>query len=151
MLDSDLERFAVATLTMFKNFRTPPDKDVTKILFLGLKHLSIEDAENVITLAIMHEERFPSLGVVKKYISVIPPKNTPRIAYTGHSNQKLADDSMRLINGHLDDKLTREHLIEGMMVMEKQYPGIGWREEASSLVNYYRIADDDRKQVSAGR
>jgi hypothetical protein len=50
---------------------------------------------------------------------------------------KMGMDSLRLIDGLLSGKLSRENFIEGMMVFNKVYPGIGWDEQAAQLAVYY--------------
>ena len=54
----------------------------------------------------------------------------------------LHESASKLIEMHFDGKLSREGLIEGMLVMDKQFPHIGWKEQASSLVAYYRGEED---------
>lgn len=140
MLETDLERFAAGMELLFKAFSKPADKDISKICFSVLQHLTLGDALHCISLAATNEERFPSPYALKRYVSMIPPRNVPRIENVpfGHRDEKLAHDSGRLINGYLSGKLTRQGLIEGMGVMGRQYPGMGWDHEAAQLVGFFR-------------
>jgi len=144
MVDNDMERFAVAMLLMYKAFNKPVDRDITKLNFLTLKHLTIDDAEQCISLAIMHEERFPSPFALKRYVSMIPPRPVAKIAYEpfGQRSEKLATDAGRLINGYLAGKLNRDGLLEGMKAMNHDYPGMGWDREAAGLVCHFRETEE---------
>lgn len=46
-------------------------------------------------------------------------------------------DSLRLIDGLLDGKLTKENFIEGMMVFDKKYPRCDWSDQAGKLAAHY--------------
>lgn len=134
------QRFAAAMMAMYKAFNKTPDKDISKILFFALQHVSIETAEECITQAILTEERFPTPAALKKCLALIPARAMAKIEYQpfGHRDEQLAERSGKLINGYLDGKLTREVLIEGMQVMDKSYPGMGWSSEAAKLVSFFR-------------
>lgn len=140
MVDNDMERFAVAMLLMYKAFNKPVDRDVTKLCFMGLKHITIEDAEQCISLAILNEERFPTPFALKRLQSLIPPRPVPRLQYQpfGKTDEKLAVNACKLVNGYLDGKLSRQALIEGMCVMDKEYPHMGWSGEAAVLTQFFR-------------
>lgn len=135
------QRFAAALSALFKTFNRPVDKDISKILFHTLEHLSIEDAEKCIELAIVHGDSFPIPSALKKYVSMIPPKELPRIQYNHKVNSELAADATKLITLALEGKLTEKQLIEGMSVMDRKYPNIGWGHEAALLVGYYNSRD----------
>lgn len=143
MTENDSERFTAAMALLFKNFKRQPDDDIVKINFLSLKHLTIEEVEIVITEAIMSEEVFPTLHRLRGYQSRLPLKQAPRIEYAPSKHgDDLARDAKRLIDGYMDGKLTREGMLEGFAVMEKKYPGTGWREESYSLVKGWRELDE---------
>lgn len=68
--------------------------------------------------------------------------------FGSEKSSKIKELSMRLIMGMLDGRLTQEQYIEGMMAMDKQFPGIGFREEATSLIRYYRGEIDDLPEMA---
>lgn len=140
-----MERFAAGMVLLFKAFGKPADKDISKICFVTLQHLTLDDALQCISLAATHEERFPSPFALKRYVSMIPPRPVAKIAYEpfGQRSEKLAADAGRLINGYLSGKLNRHALIEGMGVMNRQYPGMGWDHEAASLVGFFRETEEN--------
>lgn len=140
MVDSDIERFAAAMVVLYKAFSKPIDKDINKICFLTLKHLTIEDAEQCISLAVMNEDRFPTPSALKRMVTLIPPRQSARIEHQpfGHQDEKLAEHSGKLVNGYLAGKLTRKQLIEGMQVMHRQYPTLGWDRQAAQMVCFFR-------------
>jgi len=136
MTDNDKRRFAAAMDALYKVFNKEADPAITKVLFASLQHLDIEGAEYCISQAIMKEPRFPVPKELLKYQHELPRKNIPSIPYKAEYNQNLADLSMKLINGLLDGKLTNRQYVEGMQAMNKQFPGIGWDEEAVKLVRH---------------
>ena len=138
MTDQDSPRFLAGLVALYKSFGRKEDADISKILFLTLKHLTIEDAEQCITQAILSCEKFPTPIELKRCVSLIPRRDVPKIGYTPTKNQKMADEAMKLIHAILDGKLDHEKTIEGMMFMDRRYPGCGWAKEASSLVQYFR-------------
>lgn len=138
MTDQDKHRFLAAMVALYKTFNRPEDKDITKILFLSIQHLTIEDAEQCISQAILTCERFPTPVELKRCISLIPRRDVPRLEHQGGTNQKLADESTHLVNGILAGKLERDQVIDCMQEMDRRHPGIGWSREAAALVQYYR-------------
>ncbi len=151
MTDQDKPRFLAAMVAMFKSFGKPEDKDITKICFLTLQKLSIEDAEQCVSLAILNEPKFPTPFALRAYIRMLPPKDVPRVEYK--PNEKYADQGTRanqLINGLQDGKISRSQFVEGMIHMDTLYPGMGWRHEAAYMANYFRLNDLDRQQQAAG-
>lgn len=142
MTDNDSERFTAAMTLLFKNFKRPVDNEIIRINFISLRHLTIEEAETVITEAIMAEESFPTLHRLRGYQSKLPLKPMARIEYAPSKyGPSLASDATRLMNGYMEGKLSREGLLEGFDVMERKYPGIGWREESFALVKGWRDLD----------
>lgn len=139
-MNDDLDtkkQFAALMLGLYKAFGKEPDKTVSALFFNGLSYLTIEDATHVITLAITTGDKFPTIHDLRRYVSQIPARNAPKIEYKPKYGTSLADDANKLIQAALDGKLSNENLIEGMMVMDKQYSGIGWGEQAASLAAYY--------------
>lgn len=140
--NEEKKRFAAAMSALYKTFRSEPDKDITKILFLTIKHLTIEDAEQCISQAILTCERFPTPVELKRCISLIPARPVKQLTYDQKPNQKLADESMRLINAILGGKVNREQTIEAMREMDRRHPNDGWAAEAAGLVQHYRMSQE---------
>lgn len=138
MTDQDTPRFTAAMVALYKAFGKKEDADVSKILFLTLKHLTIEDAEQCISQAILNCERFPTPFELKRCVSLIPRREAAKVEYKPSENPKMAEQAFKLINGILDGRLSRDQAIEGMMYMHKLYPGAGWASEAAKLTQYYR-------------
>jgi hypothetical protein len=55
----------------------------------------------------------------------------------GHANSEHAKLSIRLIEGIISGRLNRNATIEGMGVMEKKFPDMGWKDEMMGLIRYY--------------
>lgn len=138
MTDQDTPRFTAAMVALYKAFGKKEDADVSKILFLTLKHLTIDDAEQCISQAILNCERFPTPFELKRCIGLIPRREVPKVEYQPPKNPKMAEQSLKLINKIMSRELTREQIIDGMMWMHKQHHGSGWAAEAAKLTQYYR-------------
>ncbi len=148
MTDQDKNRFVAATVALYKTFNRPSDIDITRVLYQTLVHLAVDDAEKVIELAIIHGESFPTPAALRRYVSMIPPKPVPRLQHNRGHNQELADDASKLVQLALTGKLNHEQLVEGMTVMDRKYPGIGWNHEAALLVGYYRQQEEQHDQTT---
>lgn len=145
-MDESLEtkkEFAAVMLTLYHAFNKQPDKDCTRVFFAGMKHLEMEDVKHCVSFAMLQGDKFPTLHDLRRYVSQIPRRTPERIEHKPANNQKLAETAMKMVSAIIDGKLSREQIIDGMMIFEKQYPGIGWKEEAAKLVNYYRRSDED--------
>lgn len=138
MTEQDGPRFLAAMVALYKAFGKKEDADISKILFLSIKHLTIDDAEQCITQAILTCEEFPTPVKLKRCISLIPRREVPRVGYEPIADKKLAAESMHLINGILDGKLNHDQTIACMSEMDRRHPGIGWRKQAAKLVQHYR-------------
>jgi len=139
MTDQDKPRFLAASVAMFKAFGKPEDKDIVKILFLALQHLTIEDAEFCISSAMMNEPKFPTPVALKTYQRLIPPRPVKQVeckTITKFENQ--GEMANKLIDGIQTGKLTRRQFVEGMMHMDALFPGLGWRKEAMDTMSMYR-------------
>lgn len=143
MTDQDKKRFAAAMVGLYKSFNKPSDIDITRILYFALEHLTIENAEKCIELAILNSPAFPTPHALKKFESMIPAKPVLRLQHTQTKNEEIAKDANKLITAALDGKLSEEQLVEGMTVMHTKYPNAGWSSEAASLVSHYRKRDFD--------
>jgi len=143
MTDNDKKQFAAAMAGLYKIFNKEPDTDITRVLFFTLQHLDIAGAEYCISQAILKEARFPLPKDLVKYQHEIPRKALPRVEYKAEYNDKLKDQSMRIINGILDGEFTKEQTIKEMEAMEIQHPRIGWSEQAASLARYYSSESRD--------
>lgn len=136
MTDQDKGKFLAAMVALYKAFGKDEDKDITRICYFGLQHLSLEDATECISLAIQNGQRFPTVYDLKKYVAMIPARKIA-IAHTPARNAKLADDASTLMNLFEEDKISKENLIEGMLVFEQKYPNVGWKQEAVILAAHY--------------
>jgi len=136
MTDNDKKRFMSAMVAMFKSFNRPEDKDVVKLFFEGMRHMSVEDSELCIGIVIKQADKFPTISEIRRAISQIPAKPVPRIEYK-NKYESMPSDAEKLIQMALEGTISKENLIEGMLVMDKKYPGIGWSEDAASLAAHF--------------
>jgi len=59
---------------------------------------------------------------------------------------KLGEQTTKLMVGLFDGCLTKENYIEGLLVMDKAYPGIGFSQTAASLASRWREEPKGKQQ-----
>lgn len=134
----DSERFAVAMTVMFKAFGKDPDKDISKICFMTLQHLGIEDAEYCIAQAILKEPRFPIPKDLVKYQQDLRRIPAEKMDYKPRYNKTLAVEATDLINDIMDGRYIPAEILGKMREMETKYPSVGWDDEADKLEGHYQ-------------